>query len=59
MRFVMVPGIGNSDSGQRTADSGHWQSIWQTSWGDDADRDSHSFAAVASTFIASFTSSTT
>lgn len=31
MRFVIVPGIGNSDGG-------HWQSIWQTRWGDDASR---------------------
>ncbi|TDX08408.1 alpha/beta hydrolase [Kribbella sp. VKM Ac-2566] len=31
MRFVMVPGIGNSDSG-------HWQSIWQARWGRNASR---------------------
>lgn len=31
MRFVIVPGIGNSDSG-------HWQSIWQATWGGAASR---------------------
>jgi hypothetical protein len=32
MRFVIVPGIGNSDGG-------HWQSIWQATWGVDAAQD--------------------
>ncbi|TCC52106.1 serine hydrolase family protein [Kribbella pittospori] len=31
MRFVIVPGIGDSDDG-------HWQTIWQTKWGDEASR---------------------
>ncbi|MEC3919215.1 RBBP9/YdeN family alpha/beta hydrolase [Nocardia sp. CDC160] len=31
MRFVIVPGIGNSDAE-------HWQSIWENRWGDDASR---------------------